>query len=106
MNVANIRRSSREFHILHTTPRTQTATIRLADGAATSDEPSVHAHSEQTVVLLEGELIAEIEGDRQVLGPGDCVIVPAGARHRFVHTGEERAFAFTCYTPPAYPEES
>jgi mannose-6-phosphate isomerase-like protein (cupin superfamily) len=84
MNIANIRESEADFHLLETTGRTQTATMRLKQGEATGDELEAHPHSDQTVVVLEG------------------LIIPAGVKHRFRNEAAEPAFAFTVYAPPAY----
>jgi mannose-6-phosphate isomerase-like protein (cupin superfamily) len=102
MNLTNVYESSEEFHLLETTGRTQTATMTLGPGKATSDRFEAHPHSDQTVLVLEGELIAEVGGERSKVMTGQSVIVPAAVKHRFVNEGENTAFAFTIYAPPAY----
>jgi mannose-6-phosphate isomerase-like protein (cupin superfamily) len=102
MNIADLRESSESFHLLETTGRTQTATMTLQPGEATSDTLEVHPHSDQVVVVLRGEVVAEVEGGRETLGPEQSIIVPAAARHRFVNQGSTEVFAFTVYGPPAY----
>ena len=67
MNIADISESPEEFHLLETTGRTQTATMTLKPGAATSDELEVHPHSDQVVLILEGELVAEVGDERTTL---------------------------------------
>lgn len=105
MNVVNIGDSAEEFHLLVTTGRSQTATMKLAPGAATSDELNTHPHSDQVVLILEGEVVAEIGDERATLGVNQCVTVPAGVKHRFINEGASPAFAFTVYGPPAYPTD-
>ncbi|WP_395745252.1 cupin domain-containing protein [Prosthecobacter sp.] len=105
MNIANIRGSDEDFHLLVTTGRSQSATMRLAPGDATSEEPNTHPHSDQVVLLLEGEVVAEIGGERATLRENQCVTVPAGVEHRFINQGTSPAFAFTVYGPPAYPTD-
>lgn len=102
MNIASIRDSDEEFHLLETTGRTQTATMTLKPGAATSGELEIHPHSDQVVLVLEGALIAETEDERCPLAPDQSIIIPAGVKHRFVNEGQDTAFAFTVYGPPAY----
>ena len=102
MNIANIQESEEDFHILETTGRTQTATMRLKHGDATSDELEAHPHSDQTVVVLEGEFVAEVGGERTTLRQGQSLIIPAGVKHRFHNDADKPAFAFTVYAPPAY----
>ena len=105
MNTANIRESAEEFHLLITTGRSQTATMTLPPGTATSDEPNVHPHSDQVVLILEGVLLAEVGEERATLSKDQCVTVPAGVPHRFINEGRRDAFAFTVYGPPAYPTD-
>jgi len=102
MNISNFRQSSESFQLLETTGRTQTATLSLQSGESTSEGWSHHPHSDQTVVLLNGELIAEVGDERSVLHSGESLIIPAGVQHRLSNEAGEPAFAFTVYAPPAY----
>lgn len=102
MNIANIHESSEDFHLLETTGRTQTATMTLKSGESTGEDFNQHPHSDQTVVVLEGELVAEVGAEREILRTGQSVIVPAGVKHRFQNDAATTAFAFTVYAPPAY----
>ena len=102
MNIANIHDTKEDFHLLQTTDRTQTATIALNSGQATSEGFNRHPHSDQTVVVLEEELVAEVGDEHEVLRKGQSLIIPAGVNHRLRNDAEERALAFTIYAPPAY----
>lgn len=102
MNITNIRETPGQFQLLETTGRTQTATMKLAPGATTSDEMEEHPHSDQVVLILEGEVTAEIGGERTTLRREQCVIIPAAVKHRFTNEGRTDVFAFTVYGPPAY----
>jgi mannose-6-phosphate isomerase-like protein (cupin superfamily) len=102
MNIADIKESDADFHILETTGRTQTATMRLKEGESTSDDFQAHPHSDQTVVVLEGEFVADVGEESTTLRQGQSLIVPAGVKHRFRNGGAKPAFAFTVYAPPAY----
>ena len=102
MNIANIRESEADFHLLETTGRTQTATMRLKQGESTGEKMDTHPHSDQTVVVLEGEFVAEVGEECTTLREGQSLIIPAGVKHRFRNKGDAPAFAFTVYAPPAY----
>ncbi|MGB8170268.1 MAG: cupin domain-containing protein [Chthoniobacteraceae bacterium] len=102
MNIANIRESSNDFHLLETTGRTQTATMTLQPGATTSDKMEAHPHSDQVVLILEGEVVAEVGDERTTLRREQSIIIPAAVGHRFINQGRETVFAFTVYGPPAY----
>ncbi len=66
--------------------------------------PHAHPGLEQVCYLLEGTAIAEIEGERQELGPGDCCYFPAGLRHVFTATGATPCKVLVIYAPP-YEED-
>ena len=105
MNIKNIRESAEEFHLLVTTGRSQTATMTLPPGGSTSDEPNTHPHSDQVVLILEGQAVAEVGDERITLKKDGVITIPAGVPHRFINTGNEALFAFTVYGPPAYPTD-
>ena len=45
---------------------------------------ALHIHNcEETVIVLEGHAVAEIDGVEHALGPADATWIPAGAPHRF-----------------------
>jgi mannose-6-phosphate isomerase-like protein (cupin superfamily) len=41
----------------------------------------------------------EVEGDSRQVGPGDAVLIPAGARHQ-ITAGSEGARFLCCCAPP------
>ena len=46
----------------------------------------LHMHNcEESVMLLEGDAIAEIDGERHALKPQDTTFIPAGLPHRFIN---------------------
>jgi mannose-6-phosphate isomerase-like protein (cupin superfamily) len=48
----------------------------------------LHSHNvEESVLILDGDAIAEIDGERFDLVPGDATWVPAGVPHRFLNRG-------------------
>ncbi len=101
MNISDIAESREDFHLLQTTGRTQIATITLEQGEVTSDDLNTHPHSDQTVLVLEGELLAEVGKERQTVRRGQCLIIPAAVPHRLKNESATTAFAFTIYAPPA-----
>jgi len=105
MNLANLRQSAGSFTILQTTPLSQTAIVALPAGESTSEKPNVHEKSDQVMLILEGQCLAEIAGEQRQLHEGDIVLVPAGTPHKFTNSGSSPARAFTTYSPPAYPAE-
>lgn len=43
-----------------------------------------HEHTEQVMVIVEGEVTMTIEGETRELGPGDTVVVNRGLEHTLV----------------------
>jgi mannose-6-phosphate isomerase-like protein (cupin superfamily) len=105
MKLANLHQTGRTFEVLQTTDRSQTAVMTLSAGTSTGGHPNVHPRSDQVVLLVEGELVAEIADEKRRLHKGDIVIVPADTPHKFTNPGPGKARAFSAYAPPAYPPE-
>lgn len=103
MNIVNVFQASSAFNVLHTTGRSQTAVMTLEPGEGSSDEPSTHPQSDQVLIVLEGEVCAEIGSESAVLREADTITVPAGTAHRFRNLSGDRAVTFSVYAPPAYP---
>lgn len=106
ISVRNIHDASSWFEVLQTNDRSQTAVMTLRSGASTGDHPEAHEDSQQVLFLIEGELLAELNGERQDLKTGDIIVIPPKVRHRFTNTGKKPAMTFNVYCPPEYsPDE-
>jgi len=106
MNVADISGARSDFKILQTTPRVQTAVMRLKAGEASGPEKETHERSDQVVLVLEGDLVAQLDNEEdQSLPLGFSLIIPAGTPHRLVNRGKTEVLVYTCYAPPAYSED-
>jgi mannose-6-phosphate isomerase-like protein (cupin superfamily) len=102
MKVANIHETKARFKVLQTTSLSQTAVMTLAPGGQSSAEMNVHEKSDQVVLVVEGEVCADLAGEKRLLHAGDVCVVPAGTKHRFENTGEKAALTFNVYSPPEY----
>ncbi len=70
--------------------------------AGSSTERHYHKESEEFYYLLEGRGEMEIDGESITVGPGDAILIPAGARHRIrAVTG----LRFLCCCAPPYSHE-
>lgn len=103
MDIENIHRATEWFEVLQTHKRSQTAMMTLEPGKATGSKAEAHEKSDQVLLLLEGELRGELDGEECRLKQGDVIIVTAGVKHRFVNEANEAAVTFNVYAPPAYP---
>jgi mannose-6-phosphate isomerase-like protein (cupin superfamily) len=103
MQQANIRDGAGTlFKVLQTSRKSQTAIMTLAPGESSGPKGNEHPKSEQTLLVLEGEILADIGSKKRTLRKGDIVIVPPGVEHRFVNHGGSPAITFNVYAPPAY----
>ncbi len=76
------------------------AEAALPAGAAT--DRHYHRLSEEFYYLLEGSGLMEIDGEVRRVGPGDAVLVPAGAWHQI---RADEALRFLCCCAPPYTHE-
>jgi mannose-6-phosphate isomerase-like protein (cupin superfamily) len=106
ITIHNIHHVKEWFEVLQTTDRSQTAVMVLDGGRHSSEEMNTHEKSDQVLLVVEGELHAEIGGAHRVMRSGDVCIVPAGTPHRFDNRTGSRAVTFNVYAPPEYaPDE-
>jgi len=91
MNIARIDDVKEWFEVLQTTDRSQTAVMILTPGGHSSEEMNTHRKSDQVLLLLEGELEAEVGGKKGVLRKGEVCLIPVGTPHRFQNRGKDRA---------------
>jgi mannose-6-phosphate isomerase-like protein (cupin superfamily) len=103
MFVTNLQTAKNWFEVLQTTQKSQTAVMNLAPGEASGAKTESHRGSDQILLVLEGEVHAEVAEEKARLCRGDMVIVPAGVDHRFSNRSEQLARTFSVYAPPAYP---
>ena len=103
MKAANVRDTKEWFQVLQTSEKSQTAVMTLEPGGASGSKPNEHKSSEQVLLVLEGEVEAEMGAERRHLETGDVVLIPAGVKHRFSNRGERNAITFNVYSPPEYP---
>lgn len=105
MKLTHIFEAGTGFRVIDTTERSQTGLLTLEAGEATGEKPSRHEESDQTLIVLEGELTAEVGDEKAVMKRGDAVLVPARTPHRFINTGKARATTFSVYARPAFPPD-
>jgi mannose-6-phosphate isomerase-like protein (cupin superfamily) len=85
---------------LHHTAEQSLAEATLDPGQET--ERHYHARTEEIYFLLEGEGEMEVDGDRRLVGPGDAVLIPAGAWHQI---RAETPLRFLCCCAPPYSHD-
>ena len=76
------------------------AEATMAPGQAT--ERHHHKICEEFYFLLEGTALMEVDGETREVGPGDAILIPAGAWHQITATEPLR---FLCCCAPPYRHE-
>ncbi len=76
------------------------AEASLPTGVAT--DRHYHRLSEEFYYILEGRGLMEIDGESRDVGPGDAILIPAGAWHQIRATQDLR---FLCCCAPPYAHE-
>jgi putative monooxygenase len=71
----------------------------LAPGEVVTEH--FHPYSEEFLHVVAGELEMTVNGSPVRLAPGDSLLVPSGARHRLVNTGDEPAHVVFHLSPLA-----
>ena len=65
-----------------------------------------HAHrqSEETYYILDGQALMELAGESERVGPGDAILIPAGAPHRITAVWPNE-LVLLCICRPAYADD-
>jgi mannose-6-phosphate isomerase-like protein (cupin superfamily) len=102
MEIKNIADADEWFSVLQTSKKTQTAVMTLKPGQSSGEEAEAHKESEQVLIVLEGEVVAEVEGKTGTMKKHDLILIPAGTKHKFTNKSRENAITFNTYSPPEY----
>lgn len=63
-------------------------------------EPHTHRVQEQIYHVIGGEGLMELDRERRVVRPGDCIFIPPGVEHAIYNTGLGDLTFFVVTTPP------
>jgi mannose-6-phosphate isomerase-like protein (cupin superfamily) len=74
------------------------AEASLPPGAATTEH--FHVRSEELYLVTAGTGLLRIDGAERELRPGDCAVIPPGARHKLWNTGSETLRVVCACSPP------
>jgi mannose-6-phosphate isomerase-like protein (cupin superfamily) len=86
--------------VLYTGKHLQLVLMALKPGEEIGEE--VHEDRDQFFRVEEGEGEVLIDGHRHAIKDDDAIVVPAGARHNVVNTGDESLKLYTLYGPPEH----
>ena len=71
-------------------------------GGATTEH--LHRSSEELYLVTSGRGRLAIDGEERLIEPGDCALIPPGARHKLFNVGDE-PLRIVCACAPAYSDE-
>jgi mannose-6-phosphate isomerase-like protein (cupin superfamily) len=86
--------------VLATGPHSQVVVMSIPPGGDIGEE--VHEDVDQTLVFVQGEGQAILDGKKSAVAVDRLVHVPAGTRHNFVNTGKVDLRLYTIYAPPEH----
>jgi mannose-6-phosphate isomerase-like protein (cupin superfamily) len=86
--------------VLATGPHSQVVVMSIPPGGDIGEE--VHDDVDQTLVFVQGEGQAILDGEKSAVAADRLVHVPAGTRHNFVNTGKVDLRLYTIYAPPEH----
>jgi mannose-6-phosphate isomerase-like protein (cupin superfamily) len=86
--------------VLYTGKQMQLVLMALQPGDEIGEE--VHDDRDQFFRIEEGEGEVVIDGIRTKVEEDHAIIVPAGARHNLINTGQEPLLLYTIYAPPEH----
>ncbi|HEY8899670.1 MAG TPA: cupin domain-containing protein [Chthoniobacterales bacterium] len=70
--------------------------------AGTATDRHYHRLAEEFYFLLEGHGTMELDGETRGVGPGDAILIPAGAWHQITATSD---LVFLCCCAPPYAHD-
>jgi len=86
--------------VVATGPHSQVVVMSIPPGGDIGEE--VHDDVDQTLVFVQGEGQAILDGEKSAVSVDRLVHVPAGTRHNFVNTGKVDLRLYTIYAPPEH----
>lgn len=86
--------------VLYTGKYLQLVLMTLQPGDEIGAE--VHEDRDQFFRIESGSGEVQIDGKRNPVKDDDAIIVPAGARHNVVNTGDQPLMLYTLYGPPEH----
>lgn len=102
-NIEQLTEENTDFRrVLYTGTNLQLVLMSLAPGDEIGEE--VHDDRDQFFRIEQGEGEVLIDGSRSKVKGDDGIIVPAGARHNVINTGDEPLRLYTLYAPPEHRE--
>lgn len=102
-DIEELTESNKDFRrVLYTGKHLQLVLMTLAPGEEIGEE--VHDDRDQFFRIEEGKGEVHIDGRKTKIKSDDAIVVPAGALHNVVNTGDEPLKLYTIYGPPEHKD--
>lgn len=102
-NIETLTRENTDFRrVLYTGKHLQLVLMALKPGEEIGEE--VHDDHDQFFRIETGAGEIWIDGKRTAIQDDDAMIVPAGARHNVINTGDAPLTLYTLYGPPDHKD--
>ena len=102
-DIEDLTESNTDFRrVLYTGKYLQLVLMALKPGEEIGEE--VHTDHDQFFRVEKGKGEVVIDGVRTKIKSDDAIVVPAGARHNVVNTGEKPLKLYTIYGPPEHSD--
>lgn len=100
-DIEDLTKKNEDFRrVLYTGPHVQLVLMSLQPGEDIGEE--VHEENDQFIRVEEGKGEVLIDGKRTPLEDDIAVVIPAGARHNVINTGDGPLKLYTIYGPPEH----
>jgi mannose-6-phosphate isomerase-like protein (cupin superfamily) len=86
--------------VIYTGKNLQLVLMAIQPGDEIGEE--VHKDGDQFFRIEKGKGEVRIDGARSKIKRDDAILVPAGARHNIINTGEKPLRLYTLYAPPEH----
>jgi mannose-6-phosphate isomerase-like protein (cupin superfamily) len=86
--------------VLYTGKNLQLVLMSIEPGGEIGEE--IHDDGDQFFRVEKGKGEVVIDGHRSKIEGDDAIIVPAGARHNIINTGDKPLRLYTLYAPPEH----
>lgn len=102
-DIEELTEANRDFRrVLYTGKHLQLVLMALKPGEDIGEE--VHADRDQFFRVEKGTGEILIDGNPTPIKSDDAMIVPAGARHNVINTGDKPLLLYTLYGPPEHKD--
>ncbi len=104
-NIEELTKANNNFRqVLYTGKYSQLVLISLNPGEEIGEE--IHEDVDQFFRFESGKGVVKIDGVEHAVTDGLAVIVPAGALHNVINTGDRDLKLYTIYSPPEHKDQT